>query len=44
MLCGETIPIDGAEGGKGPVIQNWWGLKKCPDCFLLLGKITGELP
>lgn len=39
MLCGKVIPVDGPA-----VIQSWWGPKKCPDCFILFGKLEGKLP
>lgn len=43
MLCGKVIPVEGPRGGAGPMIQTWWGPKKCADCFLLFGKKTGRL-
>lgn len=39
MLCGVFISADGPAR-----VQSWWGLKKCPDCFLKFGKVTGRLP
>lgn len=43
MLCGIWIPVEGPGSGKTRV-QTWWGPKKCPDCFLLFGKLEGRLP
>ena len=40
MLCGARIPVDSPYAK----IQNWWGPKKCPDCYLRFGAREGFLP
>lgn len=43
MLCGAVIPAEGP-GSQAVRVQSWWGPKKCPDCFIRFGRLTGHLP